>query len=163
MTGLYMDYSTQDPTPLPRQPDELDLTNPELEIEGLRKAVYTQSHLEGLEVVCTTPMSPMSPTCPTHILPRPTVTIPDQGPSWFALDSEYGSTHTPNTLWYRMDDAMDAETVYENSDCEREAYDYILTSRKSQHSLALTWNVVTMQCSMEWTPGPSAILWTCTR
>eukprot|EP00971_Amphidinium_carterae_P344603 6485094-Amphidinium_carterae.1 len=79
MTGLYMDYSTQDPPPPPRHPEELDLTNPELEIEGLRKAVYRQSHLEGLEVVCTSPISPTSPPCPTHILPRPTVFIPDQG------------------------------------------------------------------------------------
>eukprot|EP00971_Amphidinium_carterae_P170642 3381755-Amphidinium_carterae.1 len=86
MTGLYMDYSTPDPIPVPRHLGELDWTNPELELEGLRKAVYTQSHLEGLEVVCTTPMSPSTPTCPTHILPRSTVPIPDQGPSWFALD-----------------------------------------------------------------------------
>eukprot|EP00971_Amphidinium_carterae_P187843 3728576-Amphidinium_carterae.2 len=124
MTGLYMDYSAHKPSPPLWHLTELDLDNTEQELKDLQRAVYRQSHLEGLEVVCTTPMALTTPLCPTHILPRPSVLIPDQGPSWFVLDSEYGSTHTPNTIWYHLDDAQDAETVYEDSDCEREAYDY---------------------------------------
>eukprot|EP00971_Amphidinium_carterae_P345840 6486998-Amphidinium_carterae.1 len=124
MMGLYMDYTAHEPSPPLWQLAELDLDITEEELKDLQRAVYRQSHLEGLEVVCTTPMGPTTPPCPTHILPRPMVLIPDQGPSWFVLDSEYGSTHTPNTIWHRMDDDMDAETLYENSDCEREAYDY---------------------------------------
>eukprot|EP00971_Amphidinium_carterae_P206459 4096967-Amphidinium_carterae.1 len=73
MTGLYMDYSTHGPPPRQLHLAELDLAISEQELKDLQRDVYRQSHLEGLEVVSTTPMGHTTPPCPTHILPRSSV------------------------------------------------------------------------------------------